>query len=400
MMGFALTLRIGLTIALGAIPGWRCSSDASCQLNGVCSANGGCTCDPQWSGANCSVLNLGLSTEAYTGMAPNTSTWGGHPVQDPETKRWDLYVAEMTNHCELNAWTTNSIIVHASAAAVTGPYEFESVVQPAWSHNPLATLDPASGQTLIAHIGCGTIAAGHAPRNCTARAGLGAGDSPATAAAARAARAGKPPCECSTKGEACQTLQVLSRRSTRPGAPWGDVTVAWPLVNTSAWPSCISNPTLLLGRTGTGPVLLGFNGNLAPPNNHGPTSHPGLLVSRSGHWAGPYDYVNRSEGGGEASVHYLTDSGFAEDSVLYRDRRGMVHMLLHGFCKELGIRTCRVFFFFFCSSVHPQLELALGDPPASLPRCLQTYSAHHPPVAPGAHRLAHAVPAVALAPRR
>jgi len=273
-------------------------------------------------------------------MAPSTSTWGGHPVQDPETKRWDLFVAEMTNHCELDAWTTNSIIVHASAAAVTGPYEFESVVQPAWSHNPLATLDPASGETLIAHIGCGTIAAGHTPRNCTAGAGLGAGDSPldspldSPATAARAARAGKPPCECSTKGEACQTLQVLSRR---PGAPWRDATVAWPLTDTKAWPSCISNPTLLFGRTGTGPVLLGFNGNLAPPNNHGPTSHPGLLVSRSGHWAGPYDYANRSEGGAGASVHYLTDNGFAEDSVLYRDRRGMVHMLLHGFCKDLDI---------------------------------------------------------------
>ena len=44
-----------------AAAGWRCSSDAACQLNGKCGADGACSCDPGWAGANCSALRLGAS---------------------------------------------------------------------------------------------------------------------------------------------------------------------------------------------------------------------------------------------------------------------------------------------------------------------------------------------------
>ena len=34
---------------------WRCTSDASCQMNGVCDVTTGvCNCDAQWLGSNCS----------------------------------------------------------------------------------------------------------------------------------------------------------------------------------------------------------------------------------------------------------------------------------------------------------------------------------------------------------
>ena len=39
----------------------------------------------------------------------------------------------------------------------------------------------------------------------------------------------------------------------------------------------------------------------------------------------------------------------------------------------------------------PLLKLSLGDPLALLPRHPQTWSALHPPVDPGAHRLAHSL---------
>jgi hypothetical protein len=35
--------------------------------------------------------------------------------------------------CTLSAWTTNSIIVHATSASIGGPFLFKGVVQPAWS---------------------------------------------------------------------------------------------------------------------------------------------------------------------------------------------------------------------------------------------------------------------------
>ena len=89
--------------------GWSCTSNSSCQLNGFCE-QGVCKCDPQWVGANCSRLNTGASKAAYTGMTTDQSTWGGHPIFDPATKLWHGYFAEMTEHCSLSAWTTNSII--------------------------------------------------------------------------------------------------------------------------------------------------------------------------------------------------------------------------------------------------------------------------------------------------
>ena len=93
---------------------WHCVSDTGCQLNGVC-VNGACQCDPQWTGSNCSRLNTGASRAAYTGMTENQSTWGGHPVWDEVSELWHGYFAEMTQHCDLRAWTTNSVIVHATS---------------------------------------------------------------------------------------------------------------------------------------------------------------------------------------------------------------------------------------------------------------------------------------------
>lgn len=305
----------------------------------------------------------------------------------------------MTAHCTLSAWTTNSETVHAVSDALMGPYRFANVVQVPWSHNPLVTRDPGTGDYLIAHIGCGNSIHVDPPKNCTATTGHAAATSStagrATNAAAAATAANnnygstnasatgstatttatttaptngdtrsirprardplglgdgdghvgvdgavvrpndlKPPCGCPKYGHnpvptPCQTLQVM--RSPNASGPFEDATVAWPLDSSTAWPGCLSNPTLLFpadaGAAGRGAgraraghgasasgggkgaqaaaatppprmpvVLLGFNGNLAPPNNHGPTSKPGLLFSTSG-YRGPYHFVNGTKPG-------------------------------------------------------------------------------------------------------
>jgi hypothetical protein len=270
-------------------------------------------------------------------MAAGATTWGGHPIYDPKTKLWHLYAAEMTEHCTLSAWTTNSIIVHATSSTLMGPFAFKDVVQPAWSHNPLVTEDKTTGDILIAHIGCGKVAAGRQPKNCSknedgTRRRLQ--DTPLPLHGG--------PCECPHPPDnphphvSCQTLQIM-RSTSGPDGPWKDETVAWPLLNISQWPSSLSNPTLLLPETVGQKALLGFNGNMAPPLNHGPTSHAGLMASRSGSWRGPYDLINVSAdwlgSGGtppEPVRHFLDEHGHAEDEVLYRDARGNLHMLFHG----------------------------------------------------------------------
>ena len=213
----------------------------------------------------------------------------GHPIWDAKSQLWHGYFAEMTDHCTLSAWTTNSIIVHATSKSAEGPFKFKDIVQPAWSHNPLVTQDPVTGEILIAHIGCGKIADGMQPKNCSKQ---------HTAPRRRTEQGDGPlpshggPCECPNYGAkvpphvSCQTLQIM--RGSSPDGPWVDETVAWPLLNTSEWPSSLSNPTLLLPAADGQPVLLGFNGNMAPPLNKGGTSHAGLMVSRSGSWKGPY----------------------------------------------------------------------------------------------------------------
>ena len=316
----------------GAVDGaWKCTTDASCQLNGVCKS-GVCACDPQWLGSNCSQLNLGESKAAYQGMTSDTSTWGGHAVYDKTKKIWHLYTAEMSNHCTLSAWTTNSMTVHATSPDIWNtPFVYKNTVQMAWSHNPLVRVSPA-GEVLISHIGCGRIPAGAHAANCSKDLSGRTFDSTEMSAAesVRSAQA-LPPCGCPhpLNGKACQTLQVISSKGF--DGPWSDTTLAWPLTNITRWPSSLSNPTMLFPAADdpTGKVLLGFNGNLAPPNNHGPTSHAGLMVSRGADWHGPYDFVNVSDR--PEGWHNLDTRGHNEDEDLFRDARGNLHLVSHGF---------------------------------------------------------------------
>ena len=79
LLHVALLALVASAAASVAGAAWRCSTDASCQLNGVC-VDGKCRCDPQWIGFNCSRLNTGVSKPAYLGMSNGQTTWGGHPV--------------------------------------------------------------------------------------------------------------------------------------------------------------------------------------------------------------------------------------------------------------------------------------------------------------------------------
>ena len=82
---------------------------------------------------------------------------------------------------------------------------------------------------------------------------------------------------------------------------------------------------------------MGFNGNMAPPMNHGPTSHAGLMVSRSGRVEGPWDLVNVSTDPATGVTRHFLDGespgkgGDCEDENLYRDHRGYLHMISHCF---------------------------------------------------------------------
>ena len=63
-----------------------CTSDESCNLNGVCTASV-CVCDPQWDGAHCGTLAL-LPADPLGGYRrPGFSGWGGNPWFDSGDKK-------------------------------------------------------------------------------------------------------------------------------------------------------------------------------------------------------------------------------------------------------------------------------------------------------------------------
>ena len=122
-----------------------CKTAVDCSYSGEC-IHGVCKCNVQWSGPNCTKLNLmpSLSINA-AGMRRNTSSsWGGGVIWDAKRQRWSMVFADMISHCGLKTWKTNSRIVMAtndSPTSPTGPFNFfynnsASIIMPFWSHNP------------------------------------------------------------------------------------------------------------------------------------------------------------------------------------------------------------------------------------------------------------------------
>ena len=127
------------------------------------------------------------------------------------------------------------------ADSLDGKFIFQNVVQVPWSHNPLVTREPGTGDYLIAHIGCGNSIHVNPPQNCSqqqhqpshqpsqAETGMGAGaGAGAGAASASMVRVNDlmPPCGCPEHPPhpvACQTLQIL--RSPNASGPFVDKTV-------------------------------------------------------------------------------------------------------------------------------------------------------------------------------
>lgn len=160
-------------------PPTRCQSDMDCSLNGRCShATGRCSCLAAWSGPRCGLLNLlpavkGAGLHAPDGADANTSSWGGSVAYDAASGRWQMFAAEMVNHCGIGAWETNSRIVRASSPTPGGEYTVEEQIKPPFAHEPvLQRLH--GGRWLLYSIGNSSSASaprtdcvrGYSPRWC------------------------------------------------------------------------------------------------------------------------------------------------------------------------------------------------------------------------------------------
>lgn len=144
---------VALAVAAAASPSADTCTSAfeGCHLNGDC-VKGRCVCDPWWSGTpDCSVMAF-EPQDKDTGYFNHTETsWGGLPIQDPVTQQWNLFHAQMLNHCGLGSWSHNSIVARSVSETVGGPYTFQEMVLPNFAHNP--TIRKVDGGYVIWYIG-------------------------------------------------------------------------------------------------------------------------------------------------------------------------------------------------------------------------------------------------------
>jgi hypothetical protein len=292
-----LVLLLSLPLLRAALP--PCATDLDCSLNGVCdAASGVCACDAPWvsdvdgeSTVGCSFLDALPSPAGACG--PACVFHGGPSSLDASWTSWGMsvisaggafhgYVAEMANECGLGAWTRGSQVVHAAAAAPTGPFlrgpAGADVVVPAWAHNPQVIRAP-DGNFVIFTLGDGWPQNG-APLNCSK--GGGAADVSAAAAAAVAAaeaeveapRQGHGPLgrygNCSVQSPApnncdpnpCWTCNVTVHVSATPDAagPWTPHTVV--INGLSNYDNLLNwNPSPMVLANGSVAVMIHTNDN-------------------------------------------------------------------------------------------------------------------------------------------
>ena len=142
--------------ARGAVAGrvdWplaRCENDADCGYNGACDpATSACACDAAWEGDRCQTLALLPATrgaglrmvDGATGA--NVSSWGGAVLLDADASppRYHMWALEMADACGLEAWRSNSRVVHATSDDGVF-FARREVVFDAFAHEPTVARAP------------------------------------------------------------------------------------------------------------------------------------------------------------------------------------------------------------------------------------------------------------------
>jgi hypothetical protein len=130
-----------------------CAGPQDCNMAGKCVGQK-CTCITGFGGSSCQLLQA----EAYhcggggLCLANGSATWGGSVVQADDGS-FHMFAAMMTENKTLQAWLTNSVVLHAVAPAgkPQGPYAPADTALPpravphfdsAMIHNPDAQRAP------------------------------------------------------------------------------------------------------------------------------------------------------------------------------------------------------------------------------------------------------------------
>ncbi|KAL3938096.1 MAG: hypothetical protein SGBAC_006925 [Bacillariaceae sp.] len=127
---------------------WACQDDSDCSYNGRCRTDGRCQCSDAWNGPTCGELDLLPVDKTKLGFRQvddngcNISSWGAPILWDDKSQLWHGFASEIQNNCGINAWETNSRIVHITGNSPHGPFLKRKVVFPAFSHEPSVVRGP------------------------------------------------------------------------------------------------------------------------------------------------------------------------------------------------------------------------------------------------------------------
>ena len=94
-----------------------------------------CHCKKGWAGPVCSKGDFGPLDTTLGYHNATEASWGGRPIKDPASGKWQLLVTEIKNHCPLMLFMYNSMVVRAVSTTddAGGPYVDRN------KHPPLAT---------------------------------------------------------------------------------------------------------------------------------------------------------------------------------------------------------------------------------------------------------------------
>ena len=135
--------------------GDSCSTSLECWLNGECIKNQ-CVCDQVWTGGSCNILLEQASDQIWPPVDPLPSnisqlpsSWGASVIKDPDTGLYHAYIEVV---CRFFTWMhiSGSVVVHATATSITGPYTFADVALPQQSMTPHIVRD-TDGAWLLLH---------------------------------------------------------------------------------------------------------------------------------------------------------------------------------------------------------------------------------------------------------
>jgi hypothetical protein len=317
-----------------------CGSDRDCSFNGQCRAAGAvggadptattnCECEPGWGGAYCGELRL-LPVNAsqlgyrrttlpdgggHVGAArpQNVSSWGASVHWDAASGRWHGWASEMREHCGINAWETNSQVVHVVGSSPLGPFERRETVWPAFAHEPTVSRGPR-GEWAMLYSSYPLNAAQLAASLCV---NCSDGNTPPLAVPGIAG--GCPFERGEPKALGHPFRQMLAVSTAGPDGPWDAYNVEIPQL-TVPWDW---NTAMEIQADGSAVALIRGGMTWHAANYSDPAS-----------WRA----VGGSGGQGEGPQWDLG----VEDPFIWSDGVGRFHALAHGFSPFFGVHAIAV----------------------------------------------------------